>query len=168
MRTVPCCVILSPFTNTAWILVQKQTEQIFAYLSVLNRVASGLSRAPCWPRESFLAQSNQQKLLLPRQATNSLAYKYNLCKNQPIVIKHTPLQNDYSTNSATSRWNIFIDFVYQHTTFLVKQASQFVNLSVYQSDLDKKKRKKLLDETSRMNFRKKNIKIIYKFAFHSQ
>jgi len=28
--------------------------------------------------------------------------------------------------------------VYQHTTFLVKQASQFVNLSVYQSDLDKK------------------------------
>jgi len=59
--------------------------------------------------------------------------------------------------------------VYQHTTFLVKQASQFVNLSVYQSDLDKKNRgKQLLDETSRINFRKKNIKIIYKFAFHSQ
>ena len=35
----------------------------------------------------------------------------------------------------------FNDFVYQHTTFLVKQASQFVNLSVDQSDLDKKPRK---------------------------
>lgn len=73
-------------------LVQKQAEKIFAYLSVLNRVASGLLEEPCWLRKSFLAQSNQQKLLPPRQATNSLTYKYNLCKNQPIAIKHTQLQ----------------------------------------------------------------------------
>jgi len=60
--------------------------------------------------------------------------------------------------------------VYQHTTFLVKQASQFVNLSVYQSDLDKKKTEENNYSTKpqELILEKKNIKIIYKFAFHSQ